>query len=102
MSFRLAGIGKTRNGTERNAREKFTHHLVTANVCVSTMCSTHTVPYKIFFRWVARKVVCKLNYCILGRKSSVRQRRRAPVAKRVRRLTAKLFPCYLLCCWTPQ
>ena len=53
------GISKTRNGTERNernernelnernAREKFTHRLVTANVCVSTMCSTHTVPYML-------------------------------------------------------
>ena len=31
-------------GTERNAREKC---LVTANVCVPTVCSTHTVPYRL-------------------------------------------------------
>ena len=48
-------------------------------------------------RWVARKVVCKLNNYILGRKSSVRQRRRAPVAKRVHRLT--LLNCSLTTCF---
>ena len=50
---RLAGVSKTRNGTERNERnernalEIFTDRHVTANVCVPTVCSTHTVPYKL-------------------------------------------------------
>ena len=48
-------------------------------------------------RWVARKVVCKLNDCILGRRSSMSQRRRAPVAKRVCRLT--LLNCSLASCF---
>ena len=43
------------------------------------------------------KVVCKLNDCILGRKSSVRQRRQVPVAKRVRLLT--LLNCSLATCF---
>ena len=41
----LVKPGMERN--ERNAREKFTHRRVTANVWVLTVCSTHTVPYKL-------------------------------------------------------
>ena len=59
------------NGT-KGSPGKFTQRRVTANVCVPTVCSTHTVPYKLQKLGVARKVVCKLNDCILGRKSSVR------------------------------
>ena len=71
------GISKTWNGKERNeqnegnAREIYR---VTANVCVATVCTTHTVAYKLQNRcWVARKAVCKFNDCILGRKSSMKQ-----------------------------
>ena len=32
---------------EWNAQERFMHHRVTANVCVPTLCSTRTVPYKL-------------------------------------------------------
>ena len=39
---------------------------MTANVCVPTVCSTHTVPYKLqnSSMGIARKVVCKLNDCM--------------------------------------
>ena len=47
----LVGISKTRNGTERAERTerpgKIYAPCVTANVCVLTVCSTHTVPYKL-------------------------------------------------------
>ena len=70
------------------------HCRVTANVCVPTVYSTHTVSYKTR-RWVTMKVVCKLNDCN-GRKSSVRQCRCA-VAKRLHQLTLLNF--YLATCF---
>ena len=49
-------------------------------------------------RWAARKVVCKLNDCILGRSQvQCEATRSAPVAKRVRRLT--LLNCSLATCF---
>ena len=49
-----AGISKTRNGTGRNEMNgmnrrarKFMHRHMTANVCVPTVCRTHTVPYNL-------------------------------------------------------
>ena len=83
------GISNIQNGTERLKRTerpgKFMHCLVTANVCVPTVCSTHTVAFKLQKSVMGIQESCKLNDCILGR--SVRQRRHVPVAKRVHRLT---------------
>ena len=77
VSSQGQGISKPRTekewGRMNGTPGKFTYHHVTANVCVPTpiLCPTS---YKNH-QWVAMKVVCKLNYCILGRNSSVRQRR---------------------------
>ena len=59
-------------GTERI--EKFMHHCVTANVWVPTVCIAHTVPTSYKNRQLGSHESCKLNHCILGRNSSMRQR----------------------------
>ena len=62
--FSDQGIGKTRNGTEWNeqnewnARKKFTHHCVTANVCVLTVCSPPIVPCRLQKLWMGSQESC--------------------------------------------
>ena len=82
------GISKTRNGMEQKngtsgTPRKFTHHRVTTNFCVPTVCRTHAVPYKL--QRSEGSQVC--------RKSSVRQHRCTDIAKHVCQLT--LLNCSL-------
>ena len=45
LVIKMKDISKTRNGINAQEIDALCH--MTANVCVLTVCSTHTVPYKL-------------------------------------------------------